>query len=110
MNQFSRLKNIGRIGQSLLNDQLNTSLVSFFEWGLLNIGNAVNVNIPTSGNYGGNLHQLRMVDEPYYVNGQVWEGFRANWAWEKNIDNSVQPIVISGIYVNSTFIPNDNSV
>jgi hypothetical protein len=81
MSQYTHLKNIGSIGQSLLNDQLNTSLVYFFDWGLLNIGNAVNVTVPTSGTYGGNAHQLRYVDDPGYSAGMVWEAFRSNWVW-----------------------------
>jgi hypothetical protein len=109
MSQLTHLKNIGNIRQSLLNDQLNTSLVSFFDWGLLNIGNAINVPFPSSGAYGGNQNILRRVDDPNYTDGRVWESFRSNWVWETGVENSSQPISISGLYVNNTFIPNDGT-
>lgn len=105
---LTSLRNISNIGQSLLNDMVNTSVIEFFDWALLGVGNFVNIVMPTSGNYGGETSKLRLVDDPRYVNGRIWEGFRSNWVWENNVAFSNQPIPITGIYVNNAFIPNNS--
>lgn len=61
--------------------------------------------IPTTGEYYENEHKLRPVPNPNYTTTRVWEGFRNNWVWESGISYAVQPIEISGIYVNNTFQP-----
>lgn len=103
--EWTRLKGINNIGDSLLNDQLATNVVEFFSWALLGVGAFYNVNRPASGVYGGDQHQMRLVDAPNYRRGQVWEGFRLNWVWESGVDYGYQPIQISGIYLNNTFLP-----
>lgn len=102
----TRLKGVSNISQSLLNDQLEANLVEFFNWGTLCIGAFSNVNIPTSGVYGGNFHRLNCVKDPRYTDGQVWQGARQNWVWESGLEYGTQPISISGIFVNNVFRPN----
>jgi hypothetical protein len=99
------LKNITHISDSLPMDQLEANLSSFFQWGFLGVGGFYNVNIPTSGCYGGDLHKLRLVNHPYYTTGTVWEGFRKDWVWETGVSYSQQPIRVSGVYVNNSFVP-----
>lgn len=98
-------KGVRSVNDSLLSDQLETNLVSYFDWATLGIGGFSNVNIPTSGAFGGNQHQLAVVNDPRYIQGQVWQGFRKNWVHESGVENSAQPVSISGVYVNSSFIP-----
>jgi hypothetical protein len=103
---WTRLKGVSNIGDSLLNDQLVSNVVDFFTWSLLGIGAFFNVNRPTSsGAYGGSQYKLRLAEDPNYNKGQVWEGFRANWVWESGVDYAYQPIPISGVYLNNTFLP-----
>jgi hypothetical protein len=99
------LKGFDEIGQSLLNDQLESNLSTYFDYNLLEKGGFFNVVIPTSGAYGGNAHKLRRVDDPNYDAGQIWEGFRSNWVYESGLSYGTQPIRISGVYVNDTFYP-----
>lgn len=84
---------------------LEHNLVSFFDWGFINANGFVNVDIPTSGAYGGDFSRLRSVRDNRYTNGQVWETARMNLVWETGLSSSVSPISISGIYVNNVFRP-----
>lgn len=105
----TRLKGLTEIGSALLSDQLETNLVSFFNWGLLGVGAFFNVSIPTSGAFGGDKHRLRLATDPYYDDGQVWQGYRQDWVWETGVDYSVQPIRVSGVRVNGTFYPSSTT-
>lgn len=105
MSSHTELKGFDNVGESLLSEQLESNVTSWFQWGLLCKGGFGNVTIPTSGAYGGNFHRLRLVDEPNYQLGQVWEGFRQDWVWETGVNYSAQPIRVSGVFVNGGFQP-----
>lgn len=101
---YTTLKGFNNISDALIDKELEASLVSFFDWGLIDKGAIFNITIPTSGQYGGNRHRLRLVSDPNYTLGQVWEGARSNWVWESGL-STLNPINISGSWVNSTFYP-----
>ena len=88
------LKGFDNVGDNTLNTILQDNLVEFFDWALLEKGNFFNIEIPTSGHYGGDKHKLRLVDDPNYDSGQVWEGFRSNWVWQSGLSYQAQPNVI----------------
>lgn len=102
---FTKLKGVPKVGEMLLSNQIETNLISFFNYGLLEAGGFYNVRMPQSGAYGGTFDTLRLVDDPNYSTGQVWEGFRGEWVWESGLDLSTQPIRVSGVYVDNTFRP-----
>lgn len=103
------LKGFTNIGDSLVTNHTRENLIQFFDYGLLEKGNFINVNIPTTGVYGGLDHRLRMARDPRYTNGQVWETFRGNLVWESgfgaNVGTDNSRPGISGVYVNNTFYP-----
>lgn len=105
MPTHTRLKGVAEISDSLLNDQLEENLSAFFNWGTLCVGGFSNVTIPTSGAYGGNTHRLALVKDPRYTDGQVWQSHRQNWVYESGVEYGTQPINISGVFVNNTFMP-----
>lgn len=105
MPTHTRLKGITDISHAQLNDQLEENIASFFNWGTLCVGGFANVTIPTSGAFGGNAHRLALVTDMRYTNGQVWQGFRQNWVYESGVEYGTQPIQISGVFVNNTFMP-----
>lgn len=81
---------------------MKDSILDFFDWGFLEIGNVINVTVPTSGVYGGSFHQLKTANDPRYTNGQVWQSAHKNWVWESGALLPVQPIAISGVYLNGS--------
>jgi hypothetical protein len=93
-----------------LSNNMLYGVVDFLNWASLNAGGFSNVtrNPAISGVYGGQRYKLRPVSNPNYNNGQIWEGFRGNWVWETGVNYYQQPIHISGVYVNNTFVPNNS--
>ena len=95
---------VSQVGNTLLNSQLESNLKSFLDRGMLGIGGWFNVNIPTSGAWGGTFDQLRLVDDPSYGEGQVWESARKDWVWENEVPyTGGSPISITGVSVDGTF-------
>jgi hypothetical protein len=94
------------IGKVSMTEAIEDNLVAYIDWGFLELGAFFNITLPSSGAYGGDRHRLRSVVDPRYNNGQVWEAYRQNWVWQSGLSRtSEQPISISGIFVNNTFIP-----
>lgn len=103
------LKGFDSFGDSTITNDIRQNLISFFDYGLLEKNAFINVEIPTTGYYGGLEHKLRPVNDPRYTDGQVWEGFRSNWVWESGLGaltstNNSYPGV-SGVYVTGVFYP-----
>lgn len=103
------LKGFSNLGDATLTNHIRENLIQYFDYGLLEKGNFSSVNVPTTGYYGGSEHTLRLVDDPRYSYGQVWEGFKSNWVWQSGLGaltstDDANPGV-SGVYVDSTFYP-----
>jgi len=96
-------QHVGQVGNTLLNSELESNLKSFLDWGFLGIGGWFDVTIPTSGAWGGTFDQLRVVDDPSYTLGQVWETPRKDWVWETGVAyTGGNPINISGVYIDTS--------
>ncbi|MHA2083039.1 MAG: hypothetical protein ACXABD_04735 [Candidatus Thorarchaeota archaeon] len=103
LNSYTRLnKHVTQIGETLLTSQLESNLKTYLDWGLLEVGSFFNVSPPDSGAYGGTYDRLRLVDDPSYTLGQVWEAARKDWVWETGLSYSSQPTQITGVIVNGT--------
>lgn len=101
------LKGFTNLGDSTLTNHIVENMVAFFDYGLLEKGNFVNIDVPTTGYYDGVDSRLRLVTDPRYTDGQVWEASRGNWVWESGVganvsSNNAIPGV-SGVYVGGTF-------
>ncbi len=70
----TKLANLTNTQDSTLSNILLDNFILFYDWGFLDRGSFYDVNIPQSGIYGGDRHKLRLVDDPNYSEGQVWEG------------------------------------
>ena len=107
----NELKGVVKFGNSTITNDIRENLIAFFEWGILDKGGYVNVEISDSGVYGSNSSTMRLVDHPDYTAGRVWETFRSSWVWQSGITYSPSPLVattpanpgVSGVYVDSTF-------
>lgn len=105
MPDYTALKTPGAIGDSQLTQQLMGNVCAFLDWALLGLGGFYDVRSNTQQPYGGDASVLRLSDDPRFPKGSVWDGFKNNWVWEQGIDGTPQPIQISGIYVNGSFMP-----
>lgn len=101
-----KYKGITHIGHSTLSEQLVANLISFHSWAFLELGGWTNVYRGSMSPYGVDQSKLRLVDDPNYALGRVWESI-PNWVWETGLDLSHQPISISGVYVNNNFYPSN---
>lgn len=99
------LVGVDNVQDLTLSNIIGDNLVKFFDYGFVDKGGFVNVNIPSSGMYGGEKHKLRLVSDPAYAAGRVWETFRQNWVYENNLSRSSVPNQISGVYRGNTFLP-----
>ena len=103
---------VNHVGENSLINQMESSLKTYLDWGLLSIGGWTNIETPTSGAFGGDFSTLRAVSDPAYTDGQVWESARKDWVWETGMDYSgvlsngtatgVEPIAITGVSINGT--------
>lgn len=105
MSTFTALKNVTKFSDATLQTQLLVGTQYFFNWALLSVGAFQNVRLAQSGQYGGSRSRLRAVVDPEYTDGQVWEAFRKEWVWETGVEFGIQPINISGVWVNNIFQP-----
>jgi len=103
------LNKISNVGDSTISPLLKDNLIEFFDWGLIDAGGFFNVSIPTSGQFGGDKHNLRLVDDPRYTSGQVWEGFRSNWVWQSGLSSTDQPKTITKIKPDAATYPNSSN-
>ena len=92
MSDSTKLSKITHVGDSTISLLTQDNIIEFFDWGILNAGGFFNIEIPTSGLYAGEKHKLRLVDDPRYTKGQVWEGFRSNWVWQSGLSTIEQQI------------------
>lgn len=106
---MATLKGFTSFGDATVTTHVRENLISFFDYGLISKSGFINIQIPSTGYYGGLEHRLRAVEDPRYTDGQVWEGFRSNWVWESGLGaltstNDTYPGV-SGVYVSGVFYP-----
>ena len=101
---YTKFKGITNIGNDTLMTILENNLKSYYDWSLLGVGGWMDVEIPQSGGWGGDYSTLRMVSDPAYTDGQVWEGARKDWVWETGVEwsGAEQPISITGVEVDGT--------
>lgn len=101
---MSKFKDVYDIGQRNVISSLEDNLKNFLDWGFLNIGGFIDVNVPASGNNGPAF--AKPVTDPSFNINTVWETQRKDWVYESGVNhNNREPINISGIYLNNTFLP-----
>lgn len=111
---YAQFKIVDDYGETQLLTELENNLKQFLDWSFLRLGAWTDIIIQTpsqTDGYGGTLETLRLVNDPLYIEGQVWQGVRKDWVYESGVDfvdsTSVtrNPINIqeSGIRVAGTF-------
>ena len=105
--QRESFKQIQHYANSGLMNKLEYNLKMWFDWALLRAGAWTDVSGTAVTAYGGDLGVLRLVDDPAYTAGTVYETGRKDWVWETSVDyedfsaatrNPTSPAVV---YVNA---------
>jgi len=100
---YTSLKGFNSFNDVDISSESLQSVIMFFDWGFINKGAFSNVLLGHTDINSNNHATLRMVSDPNYSDGQVWETFRHNLVWESGLATNTQPISISGVYVNGSF-------
>ncbi len=96
-----------------LNNEIQDSLVEYFDWTLLEKGNYFNVTLGEEAPNGEDYSKLRVSSNDHYDSGRVWEGFRKNWVWQSGTGYSPDTLTntdenwpgVSGVYIEGNFEP-----
>jgi len=111
LQDWEHFRGVSNIRRDNFTENLLFSLIDWMKWSTLQIGGFQNVQyLNASGIYGGDFSRLRLVSDPNYTDGQVWEGFQSDWVWETGIYYDVQPQFCSGVFVDGTFYPTATEV
>lgn len=111
------LKGFDNVFRTGLHNEIQDSLVEYFDFALLEKGNYFNVTLGETDYYGNDYSKLTLSDNPNFSKGEAWEGFRKNWVWQSGVTNTPSPLVgtndqipgVSGVYVDGTFYPSDTT-
>lgn len=116
---YRPLKGFDNINDYGITNNIQDSLVEYFDWGLLEKGNYFNVHKGELAPNGEDISLLRTSASGSYVPGRVWEGFRSNWVWQSGLSpvGYPAPLVgldpmnpgVSGVYVNDVFYPRNTT-
>lgn len=79
-------KGVRNIGDTQFMNMLEINLKTWMDWAFLRIGGWFDATVPSPGISGGDFTNLRLVDDPNYTAGQVWETARKDWVWESGVD------------------------
>ena len=96
---MSRLQNVCRIGQLSVSEKLEANLISWLDWGFVNAGGYINVEIDQTGCYVGNQSLLEEVTD-LRDSGIYWQG-PTNFVYESGTESSPAPFYEPLVYVNS---------
>lgn len=112
----TKFRSLVHFGESGDTTQLENNLKLWFDWAFLQGGAWIDVNLNDAGAYGGDFSSLRLVADPSYSRGKVWEATRKEWVWEDSVEytdpqnNVLSPISVSGVYVNGIFTPDGSGI
>lgn len=111
------LKGFDNVFRTGFCNQIQDSLIEYFDFGLLEKGNYFNVTLGEADYYGNDYSKLALSDNPNFTKGEAWEGFRKNWVWQSGVSYTPAPLVgtndqvpgVSGVYVDGTFYASDST-
>lgn len=95
------LKNFDNINKISHSINLESNIVSFFDFGTLLISGYQNVYFNSTDYAGRPVGTLKPVISYQFGSGRVWEAYRTNWAWENG--SGINPIDVTGVYINGSF-------
>lgn len=103
MPEYTQLRiNSSSSSESQISTIIAKSLVMFFDWGFVDSGAFNSVSISATDIRGSDRSKLKLVHDPNYTQGRVWQTFHNNLVSESGTTVG-SPIQISGVFVGSTF-------
>jgi hypothetical protein len=105
-NLSTQFKEVNNIGDDFLLNILESNIKMFLDWSFLNIGSWFDAVAGQDTIYGGRQHsKLLPVYDPAYNDGQVWQGIRKDWVWEKGFTyNTNSPIELNSVTVDGSTV------
>jgi len=104
LSDWGQFKGISNIEHDQYSQNLFWGLQQWLNWNGLYIGAFQNIDhTNASGILGGDFSQLRLVRDPRYTSGQVWETFRSDIVWETGVSFTPEPTKMSGVFVDNVW-------
>lgn len=97
---------VDSFGEKSLLTNLENNMKAFLNWGFLNIGAYVNVDIPTNNIHNFGQHILKPAHDPTRPARTVWQTPKKDWVYEQGVCyKEHSPNSFGGVYVDGTFYP-----
>ena len=104
LQDWEKFKGVTNVEHDQYAQNLFYGFQAWLNWAAVNAGAFQNVNHSNaSGVLGGDFSRLRLVRDPRYTSGQVWETFRQDLVWETGVQFTPQPTKMSGVFVGDTW-------
>ena len=105
---MSNLEGINFYADYTIDDKITQNVISFFKYGLLEIGAYYNILTGQLDAKGRDVSLLSPLEGNKITPYTVYRGLKTDWVYESNItlkSSGSQPIQPSGITYNGTFVP-----
>lgn len=99
---------VSNFGNDTVTDIIGANIVSFIDWGLLDIGAYTNITNGTTDGFGIDYSVMKPIEIEGMTFGSVWQTQRMNWVWETGMSVNT-PNSITGVTVNGTFYASDTT-
>lgn len=98
---------ICNISEDLLLNIVEANFKSYFDWAFLDLGAWFDAKIDKYTINSSTVQQAQLIPvaDDSYIDGQVWQGIRKDWIYERNCHPTQEPIQINGLTVNGVFHP-----
>lgn len=101
---MSSLHNVCNVSDISISEKVEANLISFLDWGFVDKGGYVNININQTGAYVDNRSILQKYSDPRSPNAKIYKGAE-NWVYQTDTSASPSPNIIPLVYVNNTLDP-----
>jgi hypothetical protein len=111
---MSNLDGINFYGDPSTSEILIKNLISFIDYGLLEMGAYQNIPKDKTNYANVDISAVRPVSATGFTNYRVWRGLSHHWVHESNVtlkfSSGTTPLIASGIYFNNTFYPTGSTI
>lgn len=95
------LHNVCSITDISISEKVEANLISFLDWGFVDKGGYINININQSGAYVDNRSILSKHEDPRTPSIKTFKG-PENWVYQTEVNSDPAPNIVPLVYVNNT--------